>query len=1238
MNRLTLDRLAKRALVGAGLVAMGLTGGAAELLAQRPGGRSGPDPLPLPAARKAEFTATEGTWISLDVSPDGEQIVFDLLGDIYTLPIEGGTATRITEGMAYDAQPRYSPDGESVVFVSDRSGGQNVWTMRLDFTDTTQVTQGNNNAYVSPTWLPDGEHVVVSRGAVRGGVMRLVQVNVNRSAPVSLAVGPPSRKTLGAAASPDGRYIWYAGRTGDWNYNALFPEAQLYRYDREDGTNALMTSRYGSGFRPQVSPDGRYLVYGTRENAETGLRIRDLDTGDERWLAYPVQRDELESRAPLDQLPGYAFTPDSEAIVVSYGGQIWRVPVDGSDPSHIPFEAHVEVGIGPEVSFDYEVPSDSAVTSSQIRHPVASPDGRYMAFTAFDRLWVREMPDGEPRRLTDADEGEFLPTWSPDSRWIAYTTWSDADGGHIMRVRADGTGQPEQLTTRAALYYNAAWSPDGARIAATRAAARQLKDAPDTFFGPIGGEFVWIPADGGEATVIAPTGGRDVLHFTNSEPERLYAYSPFQGLVSFRWDGTDVKAHLQVRGINGPSSAGLLEEHEWVPIPRRVFPVEGSIMRGDRPDAGSTGEAGHEGPPLETGGPGQPAGLILISPRGGEAVAQVGNQIYSVGIPAVGGAAPTVLVSQPQGAPVPVRRLTDVGGEFPSWSGDGERVHYAIGNAVFTYNLRYVEARADSARAERRAEVARNLERRAIADSLKAVRARADSIREAEDVVPDSLTSRINALLADSVQLRADSIRLAIARMERQASAIVAHADSVRAGLDSVRAETDEYVPHEERYSVTMPRDIPSGSVVLRGGRVITMNGDSIVENADVVVTDNRIVAVGASGEVEVPEDAEIVDVRGRTLIPGFVDTHYHAQWLVPEVHSGQVWQYLTNLAYGVTTTRDPQTASTDILTYQDRVETGDMLGPRIFSTGPGVFIQENIRNAEHAEEVLRRYSDYYNTHTLKMYMTGNRQQRQWILQAAKKLEIMPTTEGGLNYRMDITHAMDGYPGVEHALPIAPIYSDVVELFKASQTTNSPTLLVAYGGPFGENYFYATEEVHDDPKMRAFSPPASLDTRTRRRGPGTGGSPGQGGWFHEDEHVFPRHAEFIRDLVEGGGRAGVGSHGQLQGLGYHWELWAMASGGISTHDALRTATIMGAEAIGFENDLGSIEEGKLADILILSGDPLEDIRNSASLTHVMKNGRLYEADTLNEVWPRQRALPTPPWRNLSPEGVSGGIR
>ena len=1134
-------------------------------------------PLPLDVGRTHEFTATKGTWISLDVSPDGQTIVFDLLGDLYTMPISGGAATRLTSGLPYDMQPRFSPDGKKVAFISDRSGGDNLWIMSLDLKDTTQVTQGNGNLYVSPEWTPDGEFIAVSRAGGLGGAHKIHMYSIRGGSGFQLVREPTTLKALGASFTPDGRYMYYAARTGDWSYNAVLPQYGLRVYDRERGTNTTIAARYGSAFRPRVSPDGKWLVYGTRHETETGLRIRELVTGEERWLAYPVQRDDQESRATVDVLPGYAYTPDSRAIVVSYGGEIWRVPLDSGPQVKIPFEAPVKLEVGPDAMKAFRVDTARMVTAQQIRNPAVSPDGKRVVFTAVDRLWIMDLPDGTPRRISSADIGEYHPTWSRDGRHVAWVTWDDA-GGHIMRADVSGrTFRPVQLTRTAALYTNPAFTPVGDRIVATRAAARDLQEAAGFFTGPLGATFVWIPAAGGEVSEIAPTGNRDVAHFSN-DPSRIYAYSFSEGLVSFRWDGTDVRQHIRVVGAPPPNPNHPHDE-PGVYLPRRIAAVPDDMLH-----------VGH----LEPNPQPVPAGLILISPDGSRALAQVRTDIYTMPIPLVGGPVPQISVANLQGTPVPVRKVTDIGGEFPSWSGDGRTVHWALGRALASYNLDLAQAADDSTRAAERQKADSTRRAQAQADTLRRLQARVDSLTRAEAAVPDSIQTRLDSLRARAT---ADST-------------LKARADSI-AKADTTKKEPSGYKAAELRVKVELPRDLPRGSVVLRGGRAVTMRGREVIEDADVVVTDNRIVAVGPRGQVSVPRGARVVDVSGKTLVPGFVDTHYHAQWLIPEIHPRQAWQYRANLAYGVTTTRDPQTATTDILSYQDRVETGGMVGPRIYSTGPGVGLPdgENMRDLDHARSVMKRYSDYWDTKTLKMYMSGNRQQRQWIIMAAKELGIVPTTEGGLDWKLNLTHALDGYPGIEHALPIAPIQDDVVELLKLSQTTNSPTLLVSYGGPFGENWFYTTEDVVGDAKLRRFTPSHELDSKARRRG----GSPGPGGWFLEEEHVFTRHAEFIKRLVEAGGRAGVGSHGQLQGLGYHWELWAMQSGGMSPHDALRTATILGAEAIGFGEDLGSIEPGKLADIVVLDANPLENIRHTNTIRYVMKNGRIYEGETLNEV-------------------------
>jgi Tol biopolymer transport system component len=1123
------------------------------------GGAGKPD-LPLVATRSARFTTSKATWMSLDVSPDGQSIVFDLLGDLYTLPIAGGSATRLTRGTAFEAQPRFSPDGKRVVFISDRSGGDNVWTISTDGKDTTQVTKGNDALMLSPEWTPDGKYIVASRsGGPLGGAAKLWMWHVDGGSGIQLITQPAQIKTLGAAFSADGKQIWFASRTGDWQYNAILPQYQLNVYDRETGERRVVSARYGSAFRPALSADGKYLVYGTRQDTETGLRIRDLQSGDERWLAYPVQRDDQESRAPLDVLPGYSFTPDSKSIVVSYGGEIWRVPVDGSAAAKIPFSVDADVAVGPEVKFAWRVADSATFTARQIRNPVPSPDGSKLAFVAVDRLYVMDWPNGTPRRVSTMDVGEQMPTWSPDGKTIAYATFHDGDGGQIYSARVDTRAAPKRLTNFAAVYTDLAFDPTGRRIVASMLNARDLVVIGSGGGGVYDEQLMWLPAEGGASTIIGPANGRGGLHFTR-DTTRIFAFSQAKGLVSFRWDNTDEKAIVKVVGPV-PPSANIPQNERGT----RIWSREAAMQTDLDP------ELALEGAPQP-----MPANVIRMAPTGDQALAEVGNDLYVVTVPPVAGQVPTINIAAPANASFPARRLTDVAGQFATWSNDGRKVHYALANAYFIYDLDRAKTVDDSLKALART-------RAAMSDSAKKVMATADSVKKAAG-------------------------------------------DSVKPG----------YKPAETRIAVSVQRDRVTGTMVLRGGRALTMRGQEIIDDADVVVTDRRIVAIGKRGTVAVPADAKIIDVTGKTITPGFVDTHYHAQWLQQDVHTSQAWQYLTTLAYGVTTTRDPQTSSTDILTYTDRVESGGMLGPRIYSTGPGVFWAEGIKDLDQARSILRRYSQYYDTKTLKMYMTGNRQQRQWVIMAARELGIMPTTEGGLDYKLDLTHAIDGYPGVEHAMPIAPLYNDVVELFKASQTTNSPTLLVSYGGPWGENFFYTHEDIQTDTKLGHFMPSAWIDGKSRRLGQGSG--PGPGGWFREDEYVFPRHADFVRRMIDGGARVGVGSHGQLQGLGYHWEMWAMSSGGIKPYDMLRVATIYGAEAIGLAQDLGSLEVGKLADILVMDADPLANIRNTNSLRYVMKGGRLYDAATLNEVWPTVRALPAQAWQNLDPVSPAAGIK
>lgn len=521
--------------------------------------------------------------MSVDVSPDGRWVVFDLLGHIYRMASSGGSAEVLTQssGVATNYHPQYSPDGSRIVFVSDRGGQSNPWIMNADGTEPRPVFLDLHTRVVEPTWRPDGRAVVLRQQALAGS---------RRTSGIWMydLGGEQARELLGAnqrgagwpSISRDGRYLYYHLAVGP--DDMVKGAYQLRRVELANGQISEITTgtdqaQYrgssGGAIAPEVSPDGRWLAFarripdgtishrGHRIGPRTALFVRDLRSGSERLVMDPIEMDMAEGIKTLRVLPGYSWTEDGSEIVISQGGRLRRLNVTESTVETIPHTARVRRTVSEQTRSRRRL-ADGPVQARFTRWQTASPDGRRLLFQAVGRLWVMDLPDGEPRRLTPEsfDPLEYSGAWSSDGRWVAFTTWDDFERGHLWRISMEG-GQPERLSADAGEYVNPVWAPDLGSLLVTRgsgATARGRSWANNPWY-----EIVSVPLDGGEPRIVARAstrhdggaqagGRRQIVRASFGAEGRVYypeeapPDSTRRGtaLVSVRADGTDRRVHV----------------------------------------------------------------------------------------------------------------------------------------------------------------------------------------------------------------------------------------------------------------------------------------------------------------------------------------------------------------------------------------------------------------------------------------------------------------------------------------------------------------------------------------------------------------------------------------------------------------------------------------------------------------------------------------------------------------------
>nr|BCB97520.1 hypothetical protein [Shewanella vesiculosa] len=1009
-----------------------------------------PENAPL---SKIDINVTEGTWMNINVSPDGEHIVFDLLGDIYQIPIAGGEAKPLAQGIAWQMQPVYSPDGKYIAFTSDEDGGDNIWIMNADGTNPHAITTETFRLLNSPAWSPDSQYLVARKhftGTRSLGAGEVWMFHVAGGEGVKLTERPNEQKDLGEPAySPDGRYIYFSqdatpGKTFHYSKDSVKGIYKIKRYDTQTGDIEVLIEGTGGAIRPTPSPDGKTLAYIKRDGFQSTLYSLDLTSGEENKLYDKLDRDMQETWAIHGVYPTMSWTKDNKHIVFWAKGKINKLDVDSKQVTDIPFSVNTQRDIQPSVRFTQNLDKDE-FDVKMLRMAQVSPDGEKVVFEALGKIWIRDIKDGKHKRLTrlDDDINELFPQWSRDGKDIVFTTWNDQQQGTVSVVSARG-GKAKVLTNEPGKYVEPTFSPNGEYI-------------------------VYRKARGGYMT------------------PRTWSQEP--GLYK-----------VDIKGKQSTKLTASGHQPQFGADSDRVYFMDS----GETPEFASIGMNGFE---KRTHYTSDHATEFRLSPNGEHLAFAERFRVYVTPFAKHG---ETIAIG-PKATNLPITQLSTRAGESISWNGKNNQLYWTLGPDLY-------QADVDT------------------------------QYTKAETKVDPKITA-------------------------------IGFKDKA---------------------------DVPRGTVVFTGGKVITMENDQVIDNGVVIVKDNKIVSVGDANTV-IPKNAQIIDISGKTIMPGLFDAHAHGGQADDEIIPQQNWALYSGLSLGVTAIHDPSNDTTEIFAASEQQKAGKIVGPRIFSTGtilyganlPGYTSHvDSLDDAKFHLERLKKVGAF----SVKSYNQPRRDQRQQIIAAARELEMMVVPEGGSLLQHNLSMIADGHTTVEHSLPAASIYNDIKQFWSQTEVHYTPTLVVAYGGISGEHYWYDKTDVWAHPRLSMYVPHDILDARSMRR------------TTAPDEHYNHFNvARVANELNNIGVKPNIGAHGQREGLAAHWEMWMFAQGGMSNMEVLKTATINPATTFGMDHQLGSIKVGKLADLIVIDGDPLADIRTTDKVTYTMVNGKLFNSETMNQL-------------------------